>query len=209
MKKISDILQGKTCAVVSNSGDLMNYEYGELIDSHDVVIRCNWSLIDGYEKNVGTRTDIRVICIHLARLIYDFESVSKDSHYRKCFPIWSKLKIDELICDNEVIILQPNANSHKSSIQSKLNGNEVYALSDISDGSIFDYQGTHLSTGIISILAASEMFESVSCFCFDFFQKEQKHYFENSIHNLKSNNHNISEEYKLSRNISNAKFYPS
>jgi len=53
MKKLSDILKGKTCAVVSNSGDLTNYEYGELIDSYDVVIRCNWSLIGGYAKDLG------------------------------------------------------------------------------------------------------------------------------------------------------------
>ena len=206
MKKLEELVKRKTCAIVSNSGDLMNHEYGSLIDSHDVIIRCNWSLIDGYEKNVGRRTDIRVTCIHLARLIHDFESVSKDSHYRECFPSWSNLTIDELIYDDEVLILQPNTNMYKNGIQSRLNGNEVYALSDIATGGIFDYKGTHLSTGIIAILVASEMFESVSCFCFDFFQKEQKHYFENSIHNLKS--HNSSEEYEISRNISNVKFYP-
>ena len=47
MKELADILKGKTCAVVSNSGDLISHEYGEFIDSHDVVIRCN-SAIPGY-----------------------------------------------------------------------------------------------------------------------------------------------------------------
>lgn len=207
MKKLEELVKGKTCAIVSNSGDLMNHEYGGIIDSHDVVIRCNWSLIDGYEKNVGTRTDIRVTCVHLARLINDFQSVSKDSHYRECFPSWSNLTIDELICDGEVIILQPNANSYKSGIESKLCDSEVYTLSDISDGGIFDYQGTHLSTGIIAIMAASEMFETVSCFCFDFFQKSKEHYFEKLNVDLNST-HNHSQEYKISREIPNVKFYP-
>lgn len=208
MKKLSDILKGKTCAVVSNSGDLMNYEYGKLIDSHDVVIRCNWSLIDGYEKNVGTRTDIRVICIHLARLIHDFESVSKDSHYRECFPAWSQLIIDELIYDDEVIILQPNANMYKNGIQSRLNRNEVYALSDIATGGIFDYRGTDLGTGLIAILLASELFESVSCFCFDFFQKSKEHYYEKLNVDLNAT-HNHVLEYKMSRELPNVKFYPN
>ena len=97
MKKLSDILKGKTCAVVSNSGDLMNHEYGEFIDSHDVVIRCNWCLIDGYEKHVGKRTDIKLINIHLARLICDYENISKDPHYNKVFPVWSNLTIEKII----------------------------------------------------------------------------------------------------------------
>lgn len=207
MKNLEELIKGKTCAVVSNSGDLINHEYGEFIDSHDVVIRCNWSLIDGYEKNVGTRTDIRVTCIHLARLIHDFESVSKDSHYRECFPAWSKLKIDELIYDDEVIILQPNANMYKNGIQSRLNGNEVYALSDIANGGIFDYRGTDLGTGLIAILIASQLFESVSCFCFDFFQKSKEHYFE-KINTDISVSHNHEYEYNLSRSLSNVKFFP-
>jgi hypothetical protein len=200
MKKLSDILKGKTCAVVSNSGDLMNYEYGELIDSHDVVIRCNWSLINGYEKHVGTKTDIRLINIHLVRLIINFEKVSKDSNYNRVFPCWSSLNIDKTIND-ELIILHPTANGFLKSVSLKLKNNEVYSSSK------FNINNHSYSTGMISILLASKLFESVSCFCFDFFQKEQKHYFENSIHNLKS--HNISGEYEVSRNLLNTKFYPS
>ncbi len=35
MKKLSDILKGKTCAVVSNSGSLLENEYG--INIHDKI----------------------------------------------------------------------------------------------------------------------------------------------------------------------------
>ena len=207
MKKISDILQGKTCAVVSNSGDLMNYEYGELIDSHDVVIRCNWSLINGYEKYVGKRTDIRMTCIHLARLLHDFDTFSKDQHYRECFPSWSELSVEELIYDDEILILQPNADTFKEGIISKLNGNEIYSLSDLGKGGILDYRGTHLGTGIIAILFASALFESVSCFCFDFFQKSKEHYYEKLNVDLNAT-HNHKTEYKMSRELPNVKFYP-
>lgn len=208
MKKLEDILKGKTCAVISNSGDLLNYEYGKLIDSHDVVIRCNWSLTNGYEKNAGRRTDIRVICIHLARLLHDFDTWSKDVHYNKCFSSWSSLSIEELIYDDEVIVLQPNANSLKNGIISKLNGNEVYSLSDLGIGGIFDYKGINLGTGIIAIQLASKLFETVSCFCFDFYQKSKEHYFESMNVNLNIS-HNHPNEYQISRQLPNVKFYPN
>tara|TARA_S200002703_G_scaffold158139_1_gene167736 strand:- start:3166 stop:3795 length:630 start_codon:yes stop_codon:yes gene_type:complete len=207
MKNLTELMKGKTCAVVSNSGDLVNYEYGKLIDEHDVVIRCNWSLINGYEKHVGTRTDIRFSCIHLARLINDFDSWSKDVHYNKCFPSWSSLTVEELIYDDEVIILQPNANSFKNGISSRLNGNEVYSLNDLGTGGILDYSGTNLGTGIIAILFASSFFENVSCFCFDFFKKSKEHYYE-KVNTDISVSHNHEYEYNLSRSLSNVKFFP-
>ncbi|NDB56776.1 hypothetical protein EB169_13235, partial [archaeon] len=64
MKKLNELLNKKRCAVVSNSGSLLDKSYGELIDSHDVIIRCNRTVIEGYEKFVGSRTDIRLLNNH-------------------------------------------------------------------------------------------------------------------------------------------------
>ena len=64
MKKLSDILKGKTCAVVSNSGSLLEHEYGNLIDSYDVVLRANRCVVKGFETHVGSRTDIRLLNTH-------------------------------------------------------------------------------------------------------------------------------------------------
>ena len=56
-----ETLSQSSCAVVFNSGTLLKKHYGIDIDSYDYVIRFNMHPIKGYEKYVGTRTDIQVI----------------------------------------------------------------------------------------------------------------------------------------------------
>ena len=47
----------KIC-IVGNSKDLLNQEFGEKIDSHDIIIRVNNFSIKGFERHVGTKTHI-------------------------------------------------------------------------------------------------------------------------------------------------------
>jgi len=53
----------KKVLVVGNSPSVLQYNYGELIDTFDIVIRCNWYKILGYENHVGTKTSIWAIAI--------------------------------------------------------------------------------------------------------------------------------------------------
>ena len=57
----SEIDSNKSIAVVGNSGKLLDQDYGELIDSHDLIFRCNLALTEGYEHKVGSKTDLRFI----------------------------------------------------------------------------------------------------------------------------------------------------
>ena len=44
--------------IISNSRSILKKEYGKLIDNFDVVIRLNKCVTDGYEKYIGSKTDI-------------------------------------------------------------------------------------------------------------------------------------------------------
>ncbi|KAH7838838.1 hypothetical protein Vadar_031779 [Vaccinium darrowii] len=50
-----------SCAVVGNSGILLQSENGELIDSHEMVIRLNNARTSGYERHVGSKTTLSFI----------------------------------------------------------------------------------------------------------------------------------------------------
>lgn len=47
-------------AIVGSSSSVNQWENGDYIDSHDIVVRFNRTTVDGIEKNVGSRTDIIV-----------------------------------------------------------------------------------------------------------------------------------------------------
>ncbi|KMT05500.1 hypothetical protein BVRB_7g176250 isoform A [Beta vulgaris subsp. vulgaris] len=57
-----------SCAVVGNSGILLSKEYGELIDSHEAVIRLNNARIETYQKNVGSKTSISFVNSNILHL---------------------------------------------------------------------------------------------------------------------------------------------
>ena len=52
------IFDNKTIAMVSNAPSLLTSGFGSEIDAADLVVRFNWFTTEGYEADVGTRTDV-------------------------------------------------------------------------------------------------------------------------------------------------------
>lgn len=54
----------KTVAVVGSSGHLLERNYSQLIDSHDIVLRFNQARVVGFEDYVGSKTSHRIVNTH-------------------------------------------------------------------------------------------------------------------------------------------------
>lgn len=59
----------RRCAIVGSGGDLRHSGLGQVIDSHDVIVRLNHHDTSGHEKDVGTKTTIRIYYPESADLI--------------------------------------------------------------------------------------------------------------------------------------------
>lgn len=57
----------RTCAVVGNSGILLNSSYGGAIDQHEMVMRINNARTVGFEAFVGHKTTISFMNSHIIR----------------------------------------------------------------------------------------------------------------------------------------------
>ncbi|XP_038572865.1 CMP-N-acetylneuraminate-beta-1,4-galactoside alpha-2,3-sialyltransferase-like isoform X2 [Micropterus salmoides] len=55
-----DSMNCKTCIIVGNGGILTNKSLGQRIDEVDVVVRLNEAPVKGFEKDVGSKTTIRI-----------------------------------------------------------------------------------------------------------------------------------------------------
>ncbi|XP_073699854.1 CMP-N-acetylneuraminate-beta-galactosamide-alpha-2,3-sialyltransferase 1-like [Garra rufa] len=164
----------RTCAVVGNSGNLVESHYGALIDSQDFVIRMNEGPTKGFEQDVGSKTTHRVIypesatdigeTTHLILLpfkILDLQwliSIFTTRHINMTYKyVKPSIKADR----NKVMILHPAFMKY------------VYE-------SWLQSRGEYPSTGFISVIFALHICDEVSVFGFGPTNDAVwDHYFEN------------------------------
>ncbi|KAK7158921.1 hypothetical protein R3I94_005304 [Phoxinus phoxinus] len=70
-----DSLSCKRCVIVGNGGILSNKSLGSRIDEYDVVVRLNEAPVNGYTRDVGTKTTMRIT--------YPEGAIQKPERYEK------------------------------------------------------------------------------------------------------------------------------
>ncbi|XP_072540068.1 ST3 beta-galactoside alpha-2,3-sialyltransferase 3a isoform X2 [Salminus brasiliensis] len=70
-----DSLSCKRCVIIGNGGILSNKSLGSKIDEYDVVIRLNEAPVSGFEKDVGSKTTMRIT--------YPEGAIQKSERYEK------------------------------------------------------------------------------------------------------------------------------
>lgn len=159
--------KNKKVAIVGSSGNLLERNYADLIDSHDYVLRFNQARVIGYEKYVGSKTTHRIVNVHT------FLGTTGNDRFPKNDPHFiPKLK------DQEIII---NSAVPQSAINKRSPSNKVSIIS--SDffkycESLLEYK-KQPSVGFLGVILALESTSDIDIFGFD--QENttsKKHYWE-------------------------------
>jgi hypothetical protein len=206
MKKI------ETCAIVSSSPTLLDNDYGKIIDQYDNVVRCNKAFVNGYEKYVGSKTNIRFINNHITDYLLNPSYWASHPAFVK-EGTWESVPF-KTILDGELLIYTHDVPSHDI----LYNTLPDYEFRDMREFAPYVYAepNKRFSTGGNAIYTCSNIFEKVDCFCFDFFsnvveekeenRRHQVHYFEEMKDWNGGPSHNFDIENKFLKNIDNVNF---
>ena len=185
-------MKNNSIIIIGNGPSVLDYNFGKLIDKHPLVARINNYQIDGYEKKIGSKTDVW------------FNGAN------------SKLKIPNKTPEKTVVLIPSEIIKRKNNnlnrhVQKRLKNNNlnpvIISLNDISN---FEKNTglNRLTTGLYSILWAIENYEEVIIHGFDFFQNSKGHYYNSKMIQLintyilnKGHKHNNELEQKYVKKL--------
>jgi len=182
-----EVQREQSVAVVGNSGKLLSEEQGEFIDSHDIVFRCNLAKTEGFEKNVGTKTDFRFI----AGKSFWRDLTGQFSSYEDNF--LTNLKDQHFIIKAEPLYAAIQGIIKNYNTESKI----LYIRQDFIDEAEKKLGIGDISLGLTAILMALQWSSNVSVFGFTFFQEgwDEQHYFESITPYSRGHNPLAEKEY--------------
>lgn len=202
-----------SCAVVGNSGTLLNSQYGDLIDKHEFVIRLNNAKTERFEKKVGSKTNISFINSNILHQCSRRESCHCHP-YGETVPIVMYIcqpihVLDYTVCKPShrapLVITDPRFDvlcarivkyySVKKFLEEKTREGFV-DWSKAHEGSLF-----HYSSGMQAVMLAVGICEKVSVFGFGKLNSTKHHYHTNQKAELKL--HDYEAEYRLYHDLEN------
>ncbi|KAG4979958.1 hypothetical protein AAZX31_12G084100 [Glycine max] len=203
-----------SCAVVGNSGILLNRDYGSEIDSHEFVIRLNNARVDHFETKVGKKTSISFMNSNILHLC-----ARRGGCF--CHPYGDRVPIVTYICQAmhfmdytvcnashkaPLLVTDPRFDvlcarivkyySLKRFVEESGKGLEKWG--EAHDGSLF-----HYSSGMQAVMLALGICDRVSMFGFGKSTSAKHHYHTNqkAEHQL----HDYEAEYAFYRDLVDGK----
>ncbi|KAK9279116.1 hypothetical protein L1049_012791 [Liquidambar formosana] len=199
-----------SCAVVGNSGILLKSEHGELIDSHEAVIRLNNARIDSFQHDVGSKTSISFVNSNILHFCARRESCF-------CHPYGVNVPIVMYICQPVHFLDYALCNStHKAPLLVtdprfdvlcgrivkyyslkrfvEETGKPIEEWNSVHDGSMF-----HYSSGMQAVMLALGICDKVSIFGFGKLASAKHHYHTNQRAELHL--HDYEAEYAFYRDL--------
>ncbi|XP_061374095.1 beta-1,6-galactosyltransferase GALT29A-like [Gastrolobium bilobum] len=199
-----------SCAVVGNSGILLNRDYGSLIDAHEVVIRLNNARVDNFEHKVGKKTSISFVnsnILHLCARRAGCYCHPYGAHVPIVMYICQALHfLDYAVCNSShkapLLVTDPRFDvlcarivkyySLKRFVEETGKGFEQWGSAH--DGALF-----HYSSGMQAVMLALGICDKVSIFGFGKSASAKHHYHTNQKAELHL--HDYEAEYAFYRDL--------
>ncbi|KAI5068709.1 hypothetical protein GOP47_0017054 [Adiantum capillus-veneris] len=209
----------KTCAVVGNSGILLNQSHGSLIDRHDMVMRLNNARISGFEQHVGSKTTLSFVNSNILHTCAR-RSGCYCHPYGKDVPIVMYIcqvvhLMDVAMCSSTqqapIIVTDARFDTLCARIVKyyslkrfvETTGRRLEDWSDTHEGPLF-----HYSSGMQAVLLAVGVCEKVSIFGFGKSERSKHHYHTSQKAELRLHDYGAEYDFYTDLVIQNAQLIP-
>ncbi len=177
---INEFLKNKRVVLVGNSVEMMNYEYGDFIDSFDVVIHHGAAIAktQAQYKNLGSRTDIWITGTFRFHVVKTLKDDFESGQYKDTLILFNRVRTKLLDVDSNI----PWENSLPqipkidmfSDIELIETLDELNYMEGFGNGVRGPKNGMRPSAGFMSLLYFTRKvtsYKSLDIIGFDFFRK--------------------------------------
>lgn len=175
-------------ALVGNSGLMTTNEWGESIDTYDIVIRFNHAPTEGYEKYVGSKTTLRIVNGHCFGGTTDItRNPSASSNFLPSLP------------PQDILCKTFNMEEFYKGIMNNVNKHNVFFPSPEFMQDVSKYTpGQEPTAGLVGLFLLLPFFQQIDMYGFTFWENNYDyHYFEKVPLSADKLGHSFSREQEI------------
>ena len=191
---LPDLLLSGSVAIVGPSANLIGSKFGEIIDSHDEVIRFNRSPTKGYSIDVGTKTTLRAVNNH----VFNNCEITSQGYSNSPTNFVRDLR------NSNILYIGPDCGPYQNRHANTHSSNQVYLLDYSKTKSLKDLMGaTHTENLLIGSIMIGLVIKSgikPNIFGFDTEPVPRTHYYQDRPKNC-SRFHNGKAEQEMIKRL--------